>query len=95
MSDSESTVINSLDVRSVAPRNRFEMIMGRYDDLDRGETLLLVVDHDPKCMYYTLKADYSDEAFAFALGGVGVVLVMYWVYVGWDVWQVKITKRTG
>lgn len=84
MSDSESTVINSLDVRSVAPRNRFEMIMGRYDDLDRGETLLLVVDHDPKCMYYTLKADYSDEAFAFD-----------YLEEGPDVWQVEITKRTG
>lgn len=84
MSDSESKVINSLDVRSVAPRNRFDMIMGRYDDLDPGETLLLVVDHDPKCMYYTLKADYSDEAFVFD-----------YLEEGPEVWKVEITKRTG
>ncbi len=54
-----------LDVRSVEPKHRFETIMGAYDALRPGETLELVVDHDPECMYYTLLADHGADAFAF------------------------------
>ena len=82
MADFTSTVVDTLDVRSVAARNRFEMIMGRYQKLRPGQTFLLIVDHDPKCMYYTLKADYSDEAFRFD-----------YLDDGPEVWRVHITKR--
>ena len=54
-----------LDVRPVAPKDRFERIMGAYERLTIGETLELTVDHDPKCMYYTLKATRGDDAFSF------------------------------
>lgn len=54
-----------LDVRSVEPKHRFERIMGAYESLGADETLELTVDHDPKCMYYTLKATRGDEAFRF------------------------------
>ena len=54
-----------LDVRSVEPKDRFEKIMGAYHRLEAGQTLELLVDHDPKCMYYTLLADYGADAFGF------------------------------
>jgi uncharacterized protein (DUF2249 family) len=58
--------------------------MGRYEALDAGQTFLLTVDHDPKCMYYTLKADHSDDAFEFN-----------YLEDGPKVWHVEITKLEG
>lgn len=54
-----------LDVRPVEPKDRFERIMGEYDRLQPGENLELTVDHDPKCMYYTLLAERGESAFSF------------------------------
>lgn len=55
-----------LDVRPVEPKDRYEQIMAAYEGLSSGEILELTVDHDPRCMYYTLKATRGDEAFSFA-----------------------------
>lgn len=54
-----------LDVRPVEPKHRFERIMAAWDRLSPDETLELAVDHDPKCMYYTLRATQGDAAFTF------------------------------
>lgn len=54
-----------LDIRPVEPRDRFERIMSTYESLGRDQILELTVDHDPKCMYYTLKATRGDDAFDF------------------------------
>lgn len=54
-----------LDVRGVEPKDRFECIMGAYERLAELESLELTVDHDPKCMYYTLRASRGDDAFRF------------------------------
>jgi uncharacterized protein (DUF2249 family) len=54
-----------LDVRDVEPKDRYEQIMAAYESLGIGETLELTVDHDPKCMYYTLKATRGDGTFPF------------------------------
>jgi uncharacterized protein (DUF2249 family) len=59
------TRLLDLDVRAVEPRDRYEQIMAAYESLGLGETLELTVDHDPKCMYYTLKATRGDDAFGF------------------------------
>ena len=53
-----------LDVRSVEPKDRFEVIMDAYDGLGAGDVLDLTVDHDPRCMYHTLKAT-RDDGFTF------------------------------
>jgi len=53
-SPSDEAAHTRLDVRPVEPKHRFERIMSLYHDLSPGETLELIVDHDPKCMYYTL-----------------------------------------
>ena len=57
--------ISLLDVRPVEPRHRYEVIMGAFDGLAPGGTLDLTVDHDPRCMYYTLEAMRGEEAFTF------------------------------
>lgn len=54
-----------LDVRPVAPKDRLEAIMGGCDVLPPGGTLELTVDHDPRCMYYTLQAMHGDGTFTF------------------------------
>jgi len=73
----------ALDVRAVEPKDRFERIMTAWAALAPGGTLELTVDHDPKCMYYTLKATHGDHAFDF-------------VYLedGPETWRVRVT-RTG
>ncbi|HEU4763231.1 MAG TPA: DUF2249 domain-containing protein [Gemmatimonadales bacterium] len=71
-----------LDVRPVAPRDRFERIMGAYEGLAGGEALELTVDHDPKCMYYTLRATRGDDAFTFD-----------YLEDGPETWRVLVRKR--
>jgi len=57
--------ITRLDVRDVEPKRRFDLIMGTYEALAPGATMELIVDHDPECMYFTLKATRGDDAFGF------------------------------
>jgi len=76
------TADTRLDVRDVEPRFRFEMIMGAYHALDAGEELDLLVDHDPTCMYYTLKAEHGDESFDFR-----------YLEKGPETWHVRVSKR--
>ena len=72
----------ALDVRPVAPRHRFEAIMGAYHRLALGERLALTVDHDPACMYYTLLAQHGAEAFAFD-----------YLERGPETWRVVVTRH--
>jgi uncharacterized protein (DUF2249 family) len=69
-----------LDVRGVEPRDRFATIMGAYECLGAGETLELTVDHDPRCMYYTLRATRT-EPFRFEYRDNGP-----------EVWRVAVTR---
>lgn len=59
------TELVALDVRPVEPKDRFERIMAAYEALAAGEAMELTVDHDPKCMYYTLRATRGEDAFTF------------------------------
>lgn len=58
-----------LDVPPVEPKDRYERIMSAYESPATGETMELVVDHDPHCMYYTLRATRGDDAFKYLEGG--------------------------
>jgi uncharacterized protein (DUF2249 family) len=73
-----------LDVRPVEPKDRFQTIMAAYDALAPGATLDLVVDHDPRCMYYTLEATRGEDAFAFE-----------YLENGPEVWRVAVTRGPG
>lgn len=75
---------NKLDVRPVEPKNRFETIMSAYHGLEPGQTFELIVDHDPKCMYYTLLADYGPDAFAFD-----------YLEQGPETWRVNVERKNA
>ncbi|MBX6365095.1 MAG: DUF2249 domain-containing protein [Gemmatimonadetes bacterium] len=70
-----------LDVRPVPPKDRYDTIMGAFQALPAGAVLDLTVDHDPTCMYYTLKATRGDDAFEFA-----------YLENGPEVWRVQVKK---
>lgn len=71
-----------LDVRAVHPKDRYETIMEAYERIGEGEVMELTLDHDPSCMYYTLKATRGDDAFRFD-----------YVDRGPDLWRVRVTKE--
>lgn len=73
-----------LDVRATPPMLRFDTIMSAYEALSAGDAMHLIVDHDPKCMYYTLQATRGDDAFDFE-----------YVEDGPEDWQVVVTKRAA
>lgn len=73
---------HTLDVRPVEPKDRFECIMGAYEELTPSDTLELTVDHDPKCMYYTLRATQGEETFSFE-----------YLENGPELWRVNVRKH--
>lgn len=70
-----------LDIRPVPPKDRYDRIMAAYDGLTVASALELTMDHDPTCMYYTLKATRGDDAFQFDYLEKGPV-----------VWRVRVRK---
>ncbi|HZV50727.1 MAG TPA: DUF2249 domain-containing protein [Candidatus Dormibacteraeota bacterium] len=73
---------NLLDVRSIPPPRRHQLIFGLLDRLPRGEALVLVNDHDPLPLRYQLEAT-RENAYG-------------WEYLeeGPRTWRVRITRRT-
>lgn len=78
----DTSAQRQLDVRPIEPKHRFEQIMEAYHSLSPGDTLELVVDHDPKCMYYTLEAEHGSETFSFE-----------YLEEGPKVWRVHVEKE--
>ncbi|MEO8546426.1 MAG: DUF2249 domain-containing protein [Burkholderiaceae bacterium] len=74
------TTARTIDVRTIAPRERHPLIFGRFDALEPGESLQLVNDHDPRPLYFQFSQRYGEQ---FA-----------WIYLqsGPDLWQVQITR---
>lgn len=72
--------VRLLDVTPVEPKDRLETILRAYDGLAPGETLELVVDHDPMCVYYTLRAEREP--------GVGIE----YLEPGPERWRVRVTR---
>jgi uncharacterized protein (DUF2249 family) len=70
-----------VDVRDVEPKHRYERIMGAYEALLVGGALQLTVDHDPRCMYYALRATRGDDGFAFD-----------YLEDGPETWRVRVTR---
>jgi uncharacterized protein (DUF2249 family) len=74
----------ALDVRPVEPKHRYECIIGAYEKLDPADAMELTVDHDPVCMYYTLRATCGDNGFTFD-----------YIENGPETWRVRVTRRTA
>jgi len=47
----------TLDVREIPPVTRHDTIHERFAELDPGETLTIVNDHEPKPLYYEMAAE--------------------------------------
>ena len=55
---SESQV---LDVRQIAPAQRHPKIFGTFENLQPGQSFVLVNDHDPKPLYYQFQAELTGQ----------------------------------
>lgn len=75
-----TTPQTTVDVRTIAPRDRHPLIFGAFSRLLPGEALLLVNDHDPKPLYNQFLAEYGGE--------------FRWEYLesGPDLWRVRIDR---
>jgi uncharacterized protein (DUF2249 family) len=78
------TSIVSVDVRPIEPKDRYETIMSAYEALAPGHAMELTVDHDPRCMYYTLRATRGDDSFSFD-----------YLEDGPETWRVMVGKRSA
>ncbi len=75
--------VSTIDVRTIAPRERHPLIFGQFDALQPGEAVLLVNDHDPRPLYYQFE-DRRPGQFA-------------WTYLqsGPELWRVQIDKTAA
>jgi uncharacterized protein (DUF2249 family) len=73
--------LTAVDVRPVAPKDRLAAILGAFDGLAAGDRVDLIVDHDPRCMYYTLNAMHGEGSFSFE-----------YLEEGPEVWRVQVGK---
>ena len=74
--------MKTIDVRTIAPRQRHPLIFETFGGLQPGDAFLLVNDHDPKPLYYQFSAE---------LGGQ-----FTWEYLerGPEIWRVQIGKSS-
>ncbi len=54
-------MMTRLDVRDIPPVDRHPTIHEAFEELDPGETLTIVNDHEPKPLFYEFQAEV--EAF--------------------------------
>jgi len=50
-------VATTLDLRDVPPRKRHSKIHDAFDALASGETLQIINDHEPKPLFYEMRAE--------------------------------------
>lgn len=77
----DTSVVNSFDVRPYPPAQRHDMVFDAFDELNSGEAFVFINDHDPKPLYYQMEAE-SDEEFT-------------WEYLETmpKEWKVKVLKK--
>ena len=51
----------TIDVRSMVPRERHPHIFATFDSMARGDTILLINDHDPKPLFYQFQAERAGQ----------------------------------
>lgn len=71
----------TIDVRTIIPRERHPLLFQTFDGLAEGESFELINDHDPKPLYYQFMAERPGQ-----LG---------WEYLeeGPETWRVVLTKQ--
>ncbi|MBE2195581.1 MAG: DUF2249 domain-containing protein [Anaerolinea sp.] len=80
MSDQSFKIKHTLNVRTIEPRERHQMIFTLFERLQVGEALVLVNDHAPRPLMYQFIHEYPEQ--------------FQWDYLqeGPDEWQVRIAK---
>jgi uncharacterized protein len=58
---SKSAEVIEVDLRSLPPFQRHDLIFKTWDSLKPGQTLKLINDHDPKPLRYQFEAEYKDQ----------------------------------
>lgn len=73
----------TLDVRTLPPRQRHSLILDACARLPIGDGIVLVNDHDPKPLHYQLEAEHPGE--------------FGWEYLesGPEAWRVRIARKTA
>lgn len=79
----QTTTLPQIDVRTVQPRERDPRIFAMVGELSRGESFLIINDHDPRPLRRQLDSAYPDE--------------FSWTYLeaGPDVWRVELARRAA
>lgn len=74
---------NTIDVRTIAPRERHTLIFAQFDALQLGDAVQLVNDHDPRPLYYQFEDRRAGQ--------------FNWTYLqsGPDLWRVQIDKTAA
>ena len=71
-----------LDVRTLAAKDRHALIFKTYEELQPGQSFILVNDHDPKPLYYQFEFERKGK--------------FTWSYLeqGPEVWRVRIGRTS-
>ncbi|HSC30891.1 MAG TPA: DUF2249 domain-containing protein [Gemmatimonadaceae bacterium] len=75
------TKTTELDVRVIPPREKHPTIFRTFDGLARGESMVIINDHDPRPLRYQFEAEHPRE-FAWTYEAEGP-----------EVWRVRIDRR--
>ncbi|MGP9810507.1 DUF2249 domain-containing protein [Rhodopseudomonas sp. NSM] len=80
MTDAVSATERVLDVREIPPYQRHEIIPRLFDNLQPGQGLQIVVDHDPRPLRYFLESVHGEDC--------------QWSYLeqGPEVWRVELRR---
>lgn len=80
MSNEINEQTETVDVRTILPRNRHPLIFEAFNRLAPTEGFILVNDHDPKPLFYQFQAERTGQ--------------FTWDYLeqGPDVWRVRIGR---
>jgi uncharacterized protein (DUF2249 family) len=71
----------TVDVRTLIPRERHPLIFRTFQALKSGESFELVNDHDPKPLYYQFQAE------------IGPQFDWHYLEQGPEVWRVRIGRK--
>ncbi len=77
----QSALPTTVDVRTIAPRERHPLIFSTFRSLAPGQAMELVNDHDPRPLYYQFQAEMPGT--------------FSWEYLeqGPENWRVAITRN--
>jgi uncharacterized protein (DUF2249 family) len=75
-------VVKTIEVRTLAPAQRHSVIIQTYSEIRPEEAFEIIVDHDPKPLYYQFDFEHKGK--------------FTWEYLenGPEVWRVRIGKTS-